>query len=421
MSGIPSRRASIAGLAASYAFVMWMTLRPAPPGPVLPPFCIICGQLGGVDFVLNIALFVPVGLTLSWVVARRHHVILIGAGTTLIVELLQMNVIPGRDASLGDLVANTAGTALGVWAATAGPARLSATGAEARRLAAGVGLLVVVALMVAGWALRPAVPRYPLWVQWTPSRPNFDDFAGRLVEFRFNGAPRSSTDILAPDPATHSTNLQASVVVSGPARPSRSGRQSIIVQVANGFEEGLSLGQWRNAAIFRSYTNGARLRLRPLLIKLNGAFAGDSASVTDVVTRLSVRSDARRIVLSRERGNARIEATLPRTIGLAWTLVLYRDVAIDTSWMIANAFFLGGLIAPVAFFAARVTAPGVSDRSAAWMAWGPVALVLVTMAAEPLLIGLSPMTAGEWAGVAVGGAAGVITARLTGGTRPATI
>lgn len=406
-------------IAASYAFVMWMTLRPAPPVPRLPPLCIICGQLGAVDFILNTILFVPLGISLSLVVARPRYVMLIGVATTLVIELLQVRVIPGRDASLGDLIANTAGTALGVWAATAGVARLSATGAEARRLAAGLGLLVSAILVGAGWALKPAVPRYPLWVLWTPSRRNLDNFAGRLLEFRFNGAPRSSTDVLPPDPATHSTSLEVSVAVSAPATPSRSGRQAIIVQLTNGIEEGLSLGQWRNAAIFRSYTNGARLRLRPLLVKLNGAFAGDSASGTDVVTRLGVRSDARSVVLTRERGGAWLEGTVPRTIGLAWTLILYRDVAIDTSWLIANALFLGGLIAPVAFFAARVTAPGAPDKSDAWMTWGPVALVLATMAAEPLLIGLSPMTAGEWAGVAVGGAAGVMTARLTSGTRPA--
>ncbi len=104
-------------LVLSLAFIGLMTLLPAPEeaarAAATPLDCILCGDLGSVDFLLNILLFVPLGVGLglagfSW---RRAVVLagLLSAG----IELLQMKFIPGRDASLGDILSNTLGGGLG--------------------------------------------------------------------------------------------------------------------------------------------------------------------------------------------------------------------------------------------------------------------------------------------------------------------
>jgi glycopeptide antibiotics resistance protein len=77
-----------------------------------PPWCVICDADYIPGFLLNMVLFLPlgVGLRLRGVALRRA--LLWMAALTIGVELLQFNVVPGRDASLGDILANL----LGGWA-----------------------------------------------------------------------------------------------------------------------------------------------------------------------------------------------------------------------------------------------------------------------------------------------------------------
>src|SRR5688572_6319026 len=116
----PSRRTT-AFLVASWLIVIAVaTLMPAETDVTLPASCVFCGQFGGVDFVLNIVLFVPLGVGLRWLLGSWLASGLVGAATTLVIETLQWRLIPGRDASLGDLLANTLGALLGAWLATEG-------------------------------------------------------------------------------------------------------------------------------------------------------------------------------------------------------------------------------------------------------------------------------------------------------------
>ena len=62
----PGRRAA-ASLTASWLVVIALaTLWPAETTVTLPASCIFCGQFGGVDFALNVVLFVPLGVALRW-------------------------------------------------------------------------------------------------------------------------------------------------------------------------------------------------------------------------------------------------------------------------------------------------------------------------------------------------------------------
>ena len=109
---VPARRwrgLAVAGLAA----ILAATLYPLPAAAGLvdqtPLLCLICGENGGTDVILNLLLFAPfaIGLRLSgwsWV-----RVTLACAIVSFGVELCQYLGIPGRDASLSDLLTNTAG------------------------------------------------------------------------------------------------------------------------------------------------------------------------------------------------------------------------------------------------------------------------------------------------------------------------
>src|SRR5262249_4304699 len=100
---------AFAGLAA----ILGLTLYPIPSAAKIaeetPLLCLVCGENGGTDVILNLLLFVPfaIGLRLSgWSWGR------VTVGCALVsfsVELSQYLWIPGRDASLSDLLTNTSG------------------------------------------------------------------------------------------------------------------------------------------------------------------------------------------------------------------------------------------------------------------------------------------------------------------------
>ncbi|WP_158067196.1 VanZ family protein [Tersicoccus sp. Bi-70] len=89
-------------------------------------------EYGAVEWLANIALFVPAGLFLALVLPplARWWGVAIGAVASGAIETAQALFLPTRVASLADVAANTLGSALGVavvvagaWAWTAGTAR----------------------------------------------------------------------------------------------------------------------------------------------------------------------------------------------------------------------------------------------------------------------------------------------------------
>src|SRR4051794_9178020 len=85
------------------------------------PFCLSCAfrdRSLGADLVLNVVLFAPLGagLVASGLSTRRAALIALGA--SIVIELLQATVIPGRFASFTDIVANTTGGFAGALLAT---------------------------------------------------------------------------------------------------------------------------------------------------------------------------------------------------------------------------------------------------------------------------------------------------------------
>ena len=109
------------------AFVGWVTLTPQPAVPdpnsfeqqlihfilAIPPF----GWLGysALEFTANIGMFIPVGILLALLLPPRQWwvAVLIGFAMTVTIETAQL-FIPGRFSDLRDIVANTAGAAIGV-------------------------------------------------------------------------------------------------------------------------------------------------------------------------------------------------------------------------------------------------------------------------------------------------------------------
>ncbi len=109
------------------AFVGWVTLTPQPAVPdpnsleqqlirlilSVPPFEWL--SYSALEFTANIGMFIPVGILVALLLPPRQWwvAVLIGFSMTITIETAQL-FIPGRVSDLRDIVANTAGTAIGV-------------------------------------------------------------------------------------------------------------------------------------------------------------------------------------------------------------------------------------------------------------------------------------------------------------------
>ncbi len=145
--------------AAGLIAILSLTLYPTPQGAEsarqTPLLCLVCGENGGTDVILNLLLFIPfaTGLRLSGL--RWWQVTLTCAVVSFGVELSQYLWIPGRDASLSDLLTNTSGGSLAAAAAPLLRVSLAPPPREARRLVLlGVGAWVAFSMFTA-WLFLP--------------------------------------------------------------------------------------------------------------------------------------------------------------------------------------------------------------------------------------------------------------------------
>src|SRR5690606_19163695 len=193
----PRRWARIIGW--SWAlFLLLATLTSVPVGDTAPPVgfatCLICGERGAADAILNIFLFVPLGL----VVGARLGLLrafALGAGLSAMIEVTQ-TFLSGRYATLGDVVWNATGALVGVVLYRALAAR--AEGSAPREPAATMlPILTGLVVLIGGWLLGSAPTDEAYWGQWTPDFGTGTRYPGAVLDARFNAHPFPSARLPA--------------------------------------------------------------------------------------------------------------------------------------------------------------------------------------------------------------------------------
>jgi hypothetical protein len=164
-----------------------LTLSPQQGATKLPlSWCLLCGDTSVLDAILNVLLFIPLGMGLRLAGFSRRRAFAIGLVTTITVEVLQY-WIPGRDSSLGDIVTNSVGTLVGilcadVWRIVLLPSRRVAT-----RLAWSWTLLWVLVLTVSAELAHISLPRTTAWGVWKPELLHHDYFSGEVLSATAGG------------------------------------------------------------------------------------------------------------------------------------------------------------------------------------------------------------------------------------------
>src|SRR5918994_1364947 len=152
-----------------------------------PLGCLVCGDYGGAEVVLNLLLFLPFALGLRLLGLSIPAVVVVGALFSLLIECLQLTVIPGRDASLSDLLTNTIGSWIGAILASRPALFFTPTKREAIRLTTAGGILWLTVQAGTAVLLQPWVPDERLQAVWRRPEPDRGQFEGRVTSAFLSG------------------------------------------------------------------------------------------------------------------------------------------------------------------------------------------------------------------------------------------
>jgi VanZ like protein len=260
-----------------------------------PLLCLVCGDQGGADVVANLLLFIPFTLGLRLSGRSWARCVAAAAGLSFTVELLQLVAIPGRDASLSDLLANTVSGGLGAGLGGILPAVITPRPRQAAQLLAGSLGAAAGLLAVSAWLLSPATPPGVLLSRWAHVAPATDVFGGRVGKVTLNGRAMPSDGTPA-DSARLRREVDGGLirldaeVLSGPVVAPRS--WIYMFRVPSG--EAVTLSQIDRLAVFAVPSRSLRFKLWPPTVMLPDGLP----AVSGVPVRLQAMEQHRRLALS---------------------------------------------------------------------------------------------------------------------------
>lgn len=387
-----------------------LTLRPAQPAATaLPLLCLACGELGGVDVVLNVALFVPLGIALVAAGTTWRRAVLVATLLSFGIEGLQFSVIVGRDASLSDWLTNTAGATLGAlmathWRHILSPPPRMARIASLVAAAATSGILAATAAL-----LRPAIPPMGLWGQWTPQKLHFEPYSGAVHAFQINGIAVPYGLVPESDPLRSRllTGQTRAHVEFTAGRPTS--RLSAIARIGSSFQEVIFLGADGNDLVFRT-----RLAVRDWKLRLPGIALPNALPPEGEPAVAEAGLLDRHWYATVITARGAVYRSVPFAISLGWTFLLPFDHALSPADAGISALWLALLAFPAAYWGAcgGTTRPRLRtprDGFNAW--WGGAMLILAAgVFAIPRLAHFAPAAPLEWLALAAGGIAGALLA-----------
>lgn len=189
-----SKARTATGIAVTWvAVVLWLTLRDDPTARAAADatawWCLACGDAGIADQFQNLLLLLPLGAALAlagWPFRRAALAVLL---LPLLIEVAQATLTVGRDAALGDVVANAAGGCIGWWLGS----RLRRPGSRASNASrglplVGVGLfvaqLLATASLIRPWPDGPA----PWRLRLNPEVADRPTYRGDIVTVALGGS-----------------------------------------------------------------------------------------------------------------------------------------------------------------------------------------------------------------------------------------
>jgi hypothetical protein len=396
--------------------ILGATLTPAPGETPPAGLCVICGALGGVDAILNVLLFLPLGIGLALAEIGWQKALVGALALSLGAELAQI-FIPGRDPSVGDVITNAFGAGLGFLLCAHARTWLVPTGRARTKvflLACSAYLIIQAAV---SFALSTFIPRSSTYYgQLARELGNYELFRGTVLDARIDKLPIPDTEL--PNTDSLRRMLGTGALLSTTVRPKglSSDLAPMVRVVDDRGDEVVLLAQRGRDFVFGLSTGASLLRLRPPLFSLADAFP-DTANSGEGGPQVSLSGTVRggRTELRKVDEETRSEKLLSVTSALGWTVFLpfqwvIRATAIE---QLIGWIWIGLLSFPLGYFASFAGVKGVSVND------GRAAIVTVTIALMvqavglvvfPLSLRLSAAPVGIWLATVVGMSAGIAAA-----------
>jgi len=365
-------------LACSLLVIALATLWPMPGELKIQGLCLICGGRGTADLLLNIMLFMPLGVALVLRGSSRVRAALLALALSTTIELLQF-YIPGRDPSVSDVLANTCGAVLGALIASSASSWLRprpppALGSRLSRTASGLAALMCLAT---GLLLAPAYPDSPYFGLWTPDLSHFVPYRGRVLSATLNGEPIPDGPIHATDSvrAALRSSDRFDLEIRAIAGPKPDDLSPLFGIFDEERREIVLLGVDREELVLRLHTRASDARLDRPELRLPGAAWRQGDTVT-----MSILARAGRYEIDGVAAGF--------TVGSGWGLFLYpQHLPLQSA---LSAVWIAALFLPAGFWArTRADALIVGLSLVAGLALVPAwTLLLQTPAAQWLAAGL---------------------------------
>lgn len=301
--------------------------------------CLVCGEAGVTDVILNLLLFLPLGLTLRAIGWPWLRAVGLAALLTISIETAQATLLTGRDASLSDVLANTLGGAFGWWLLPTLMLLRSPDRTRARSVTAALLVASSACWLMTGWGLRPDGSTSAPWVgqrmrQWS----GHDLFPGSLGVATLNGidVPNDQLSMIPTVPDT--LELSLLLMRRDAATPHRP--VSILRVVDGQGRQQLSASQRGEELLISSRVRASRLLVRTPTWQ----FANAMRMPTDVPWLMEWRWMGNRVELQRGPANGStppIVQSIPLSIGLGWAFVHPFAAAVGTGTPWWTALWLG--------------------------------------------------------------------------------
>ena len=403
------RRVGLIITVASLVAIAIATLSPETGPAVGSHFCLICGSVGTVDAILNVILFLPLGVGLALGGARGKNALVWAFALSALIETTQLVLISGRHSTIGDVVTNTLGGALGFAIVRYHALWLRPPPRAAGNLALGWAAIWLIIQAISSYGFTLSLPHSQYYGQIARELGNLAVFPGTVLSARIEGVPIPNTaldDSRAVERLLLASATVAASVVPGKPTP----KIAPIVRVADARRrEILLLAQDGDRFIFGVRTGAAVLRIRRPFFALAKVFplglSGDS-SPRDAMT-LTARYAASGVRIRAHGSSTGSDLDIPINASLGWTLWLPFQWVIGGTCAerVISSIWIAFLVIPVGYWTFHLREPSSPNRArsepAIALLFG-TALLIAGLALIPYVFGLSGAPFVGWLATFVG-------------------